>query len=501
MTTRSKLLLAALWLVWSLALWSQTVNLPFFDEWFFLPDLDNYVHGKSSLLDTVLRPHCEHRMIASKIFLCLVGPAIDFDLRLVCATSLAVLGATSVLLIRTLRLGLLPAFAGLALLLSLTAWENLVWAWQLQVFLAIGLGACGMAWELRAKNIGSLTVAMALLVTSGLSYAAGFGFAAATAVSCWLRRKPTRGIGILAAAIVAMTVHWLTLPKKAIQTGTVDWSDWSRIGEFLLSYVTMPIGGPFLGIVVRIAEVGVLAGILCFGMIRLVRRPAEKRLAFAVGLCLAGLAAGCAIAFGRATSGDTGSTSRYATFAVISWIGIVGVVSTLPVTKWTRVAIWAIALAAIGASLESSGDLIHRARFLARSRAALFSGTQVSFSLLRGNTSDVQVVTNGLEILRRNAWCEVSTPREPEGSARLVVRFDADSCNLDATGVPPGNVLQLLGHVGDQEIVLKTGVADKQGRGRLVLPEQQARIADRFVLRWVDEHIAMRSLEGVVDGR
>lgn len=488
------------WSVWSAAIWSHFSNIPFFDEWFFLKDLDAYVDGRASLLQVALAPHCEHRMVASKLLLCLLGPAIDLDLRLVCLASFLVAGASLTILLVKCRADICTGIVILSAFMSLDAWENWIWAWQLQVHSALFLGITGLWLHSRAGEEQAAAIGTVSLMLSGLSYAAGFGFACAAILLRLSRRQWRSACTVACVAVVVVVAHYLSLPAKAFQVGIVPPERASSAIAFLVDFMANPLVATGAGNAVTqvIGIVGLAAGATI--MVACLLGKLDLRLHFSAGLCVAGLAAGCAIALGRGLDSNAGMVSRYANFSNLAWIGIIVTLIQVLATRSKVVTTTAFVGLVTWSSVAAYPDLLHRSTVLRASRAALATGEGLTFEIVRATTPDIAALSLGLSIARKHGWCDLQAlPLDLATQASLRIDKQTDPWRFEVEGVPSGNVAQLIARLEESEVVLWTGPVDEQGNTTTQIAADKARLARSFVLRWLDHDAALREVDAVDD--
>jgi len=175
------------------------------DDWEFLL----YRHGVNA--DSVLDPHGEHivalPVLIYKALLATVGMGSALPYRVV-SVCLFLLSAALLFVYLRRRVGDWPALAATAIVLFLgSAWEDLLWSFQMTYFgsVAAGLGAL-LALE-REDRRGE-AVACALLVVSILFSSLGLSFAIGAAVHVLLKKR-WRSLYVFLVPLAAYALWWL----------------------------------------------------------------------------------------------------------------------------------------------------------------------------------------------------------------------------------------------------------------------------------------------------
>lgn len=312
------------------------VDVPFWDQWNFVPLLGKSFEGGISFAD-LWAPHNEHRLFFPRLIM--LGLAHLSRYNIAYELSFSILLAVGIFILVFFRarkiFSLLgsPGFPWVAAVLSLLTFslhqgENWVWGWQIQVFLnvlAVVMGLVVLASpELSWRNFA---VAVACGVVATLSYANGLAYwplaflALLLAPSASRRRKRTAlaiWLGLTALAFIAYFYRFepASPSGKPLLYFAIHPLEYIR---YILGYLGAPI--------ITYAGYAFFLGILClilFGstgwfFLRKDRRAMVAALPFLL-LGLYSLACAALTGIGRIGLGMAQATSyRYVTFSNLIW--------------------------------------------------------------------------------------------------------------------------------------------------------------------------------------
>lgn len=329
------------------------VNVPFWDQWAFVPALAAALDGDVSLA-TLWMQHNEHRLVLPRLVMFALARATQWNTRAEMAASLVValcILATLALLVRRTVRPLAPALAPwlvvVASLLFFTPaqWENWTWGWQIQIFLnvfAVVLGAAAVArWGASRLGIAAIVVAA---IAGSLSFASGLVLVALVPVAVGVAaaaggERPTfrRLLAVLAVAggLVAIYLHGFEHPVQhpALSTRTHDLLLVAR-------YVPVYLGGGFGTPSMFRAGAWGTGGIILFTAAAggLWWRSPAHRPALVPWVLLAAYAvlAGVITGVGRVGFGvEQALSARYVGISALFWISL-GVVGGLAATHFVE---------------------------------------------------------------------------------------------------------------------------------------------------------------------
>ena len=194
------------------------IDVPYWDQWDFVPFLDRAARG-SLTLSELASQHNEHRILFPRLIMLGLARLTRWDVRAEMwagwSMVLVTLGVLLLELRRRDRPAGLTAWALVSaawLLFSLRQWENWLFGWQLQIFLAV-LGAAVALWALLVPSPARIAAAVAAAGVCSYSFASGLGVWPAGAVVLLLTPLPRRRRMTLVAAwgVVACLVLALYL--------------------------------------------------------------------------------------------------------------------------------------------------------------------------------------------------------------------------------------------------------------------------------------------------
>ena len=321
----------------------HSVDLPFCDQWDFVPLLARWAHGQFPLSD-LWAHNAEHRLFFSRVILLWLARLTAWNTRVELALNLGVavltFGVLAHLLHRCAReAGLtgaswvLPVFS--LILFGPLQMQNWLWGWQLSYFLCV----LGVVTGISLLTSSRLTWwryagAVAAGVLASYSFASGLPYWPVGMIALVARPAKHRGETLLrvavwtavSALVVGAYFHgyhqpgWHPRPSAALAHP-------ARLLEFALLQSGYPIN---LHHPVRTILFGLLAasGAL-IALLRTYRRPVLSVLPFGL-LALYALANAVLVAVGRLGFGmEQALFSRYVTYACLFWVGTAGLLTLL----------------------------------------------------------------------------------------------------------------------------------------------------------------------------
>lgn len=155
------------------------VNVPIWDEWESVPDILAMLSKRLTLGD-LWRQHNEHRIFFPRIAMLVLYRLGHMDSRVVMYANCGILAVTvTIVLIDHLRcsgntfsawLSFVPAAW---ILSSLRQCENLLWAWQIQIFMCVGAVVVALYALSRADRLGWMALGIAAGVVACCSFSSG----------------------------------------------------------------------------------------------------------------------------------------------------------------------------------------------------------------------------------------------------------------------------------------------------------------------------------------
>ncbi|HVS65475.1 MAG TPA: hypothetical protein VMT85_18455 [Thermoanaerobaculia bacterium] len=331
------LLLAAL--IGAVSFWA--VDLPHLDEWVLAGDLATA--DLSSLLERAWTPHNEHRLLIPRLLLVGLARSTAWDVRaeVFLGLSFAIVIAALVWRVggriegraqRAVFRSLAAAFA-----LGLHQVENLVWGWQVAVFLCVASAVAAIVMLAEGEELTRRRLALAALLglVSSFSYGAGLMVWPAGAVVLATRvdrssAPQSFGLGIrlgpwLAIGAAALTAYYLGMPAPSdLGAGPP-----ARLVVHALAFLASPVvrawPAPALGVAVGVAGLALVA----LGLARTGARGRRELLdPVWLGFIVFALGSSAMVALGRAEYGlHQAMVSRYTTLANLLWIGVLGLLT------------------------------------------------------------------------------------------------------------------------------------------------------------------------------
>jgi hypothetical protein len=314
-----------------LSIRARTVNVPFYDEWNGLVPLFQAQDHGTLHLSAFWSQHNEHRPAFPRAIQFAMAYVTKWDVRAEMYLNFAVAVATFGFLLAALRRSLdrfglvIASVVASVLFFSPVQWENWLWGWQLEWFLA-NLAGAGMLWALtvlvdRSPRRG-LAVAAVCAFVGTFSIAQGLLLWPVGLALVLLRRRPWRTWALLSVVVPALYLagwHGQNNPSA----GPVDF----------VRYVLIYLGRIF-GVSDSTGSIAGAALLVGFGagaayvVSRRDNRALVDRAAFWLGLGLYAVGAAVLTAIGRAGMGVF-AVSRYAGMAELFAIATLGLLLTI----------------------------------------------------------------------------------------------------------------------------------------------------------------------------
>ncbi len=320
-----------------------TVDAPFWDQWELVIQLERMMSGQLSLSD-LFSQHNEHRIFFPRILMLLAARVSGWDTRVeIYLGWLTLLATGAVLLSEHLKTfgrhwGALALFVPLAwLIFTLRQENNLLWGWQIQIFLC-GLGLCAAMVLLDSsdQHPWRLAGAVACAAVATFSFASGLGvWPAGVLCLLWrlaLVRDPAlrrRRLWLLAlwcgASAVAFFLYLYGYEKVAYHPSTTHFlSAPGKTIYFLLVVLGAPLSAE--PDIAGAASKGLALVVLLLALAYAVRRGwlDAAKASFAIPLLGFAGAAAVMITIGRVgfEGYSTGAASRYTTLTLLGIVGL-----------------------------------------------------------------------------------------------------------------------------------------------------------------------------------
>jgi hypothetical protein len=316
------------------------VNVPFWDEWAFIPDLKKSAAGTLGVAD-FWRLHNEHRLFFPRLVFLPLAHATHWNLRAEMILSVVLAAVIFVLVATLMKRTLYPFGRGVYLLAIVAAawfvfspiqYQNWLWGWQVQWFLsdlaALAAVAVLSSWPATRPAWLGVVCGIAAAVVASYSLASGLLIWAACLV-VFVRRQRLRAylpVWLVAASITigAYLVGYRKPPQTPPLTAFLH-----HPGAFA-AYLFRYIGGPLFGnngfsALIGAALVATFLGAAAFLALR---APAAFERAIAwVALGTFALLAAALTGIGRVGFGvDQSEASRYTTTSTLFLVSTLALV-------------------------------------------------------------------------------------------------------------------------------------------------------------------------------
>ena len=321
------------------AIFVYGVPVPYWDQWELVPMLQRLNNHSLQIADLWAQQN-EHRILLPRAVMLLLAKLTGWNIYFEFLASYAIAFTTFVLLWSMLRRtfdGKLPIWIAVALSLvvfSPIQYENWLWGWQIQFFMA-NLGVVAAAWSLHRwpDSYKGLAVAIAAAAFSSFSLSSGlFLWIAMVPLLIFAGPRNWRHILIWcasSAAVFSLYFHNYVKPPVHPSLGSFI----EAPGRFM-RYVAIYLGSPLgFGKPDAAVSMGILTLLVATVVFFLLRKSRYGETGFLMPWIAIGLqAALCALgtAIGRSGYGARQAmSSRYSTFASLLLIAVMAVVA-----KW-----------------------------------------------------------------------------------------------------------------------------------------------------------------------
>jgi hypothetical protein len=425
-------------------------NVPFWDEWEFVSIIRAH-HDGTLTFAAFWAQHNEHRILFPNLVMFALAWATRWDVRFEMALSLVIATASFGLLLLTMRRTVPLRWAALALAppaslvyFSPVQWENWLWGWQIEWFMAVA-GLLLAVWALcgwhsagpatatepapqPAPPWRQLAVAMAGATLSTYSLGSGMLVWAAclplVLFSPRLRRWTP--VWVAVAAVEALLYFHNYTPGRDDSGIANVLAHPAEFAEYLALYLSRPLLG---GLHVATAEVtaGGMVGFLVLAAAYLLARRAADRwrtLSMALPwLCIGGYAvmAGAVTGSARMSSGlEQALSPRYTTISqllAISVLVVAAIVGTVlfrdagaarrMATLVPAAAIVAVVLLALANYSPAIRDMRAWSAIRERAHTCALTATSADDPCLRVLYPDQKAVWDKIQYLRSIGWADV----------------------------------------------------------------------------------------------
>jgi hypothetical protein len=309
------------------------VNVPFWDQWEFVPLLGKSYDGTVAISDLV-RPHNEHIIFFPRLLMLLVAHLTRYNVvaEMYCSWLLQCLTAILLLSNHLKTFGAdnigLASFVPVSwLIFSLRQSENLLWGWQVQVFLcSFCIIASLLSLSKAAQQTGPAVVAVAAALVASFSFAGGLAiWPVGFVYLLWLhstRRPESRRRFLFVALIWSCTALLVLLAYYSVAVTTQ--LPPSNAGDYF-KFMLVILGGALAPDVSGSVAMGsmLVALTIVLSVLALSRGVHTERGSLALPLILFSATVAVLLLRGRFAYGeDLAATSRYTTLTSLGIIGL-----------------------------------------------------------------------------------------------------------------------------------------------------------------------------------
>lgn len=394
------------------------IDVPNWDQWDLVPFLERAAQGALSLSE-LASLHNEHQIFFPRLIMLGLARLTGWDVRAEMWAGWSMVMLTLGILYLELRGRARPAGFILRalvpaswLLFSLRQWENWLWGWQLQIFLAV-LAAAIALWALGVPTPARVATAAAAGVVCSYSFASGLGVWPAGAVILLLGPSKGRrrvallaGWGVCACLILALYVRALTQSGGPPSLGVAREHPLATLG-----FLVTALGASLVQTLPLAAIVGSTL-LLALGALLIQLAPQRGGLArarFGLALVTFSVAAAGLIALGRVGLAPPdwlgpALPSRYTTLSLIGVYGVYRTALEVEASAPRRLLcgglILAVALSSVNELDTEFRNGAHVARARRELRAAVLTLPAPSDAQLEGQYPSPDVFRERIRILR-----------------------------------------------------------------------------------------------------
>ncbi len=315
------------------------VDVPYYDEWGLAGMVERYRDGRFPLEHWVA-PHSVHRLLFPRIILVTLAHLTGWNVRYEIAVNVlfawVLLGVVAAQIVFTARkvgspayLATMPAVS--LVVFSMAQYENWLWGWQNQIFLAAYCIFASLFLLCSAQPSAWRFAGAALLgFVSTYSFANGLLVWPLGLIPLWIgggytgkRRNLYVGLwALISACVIFSYLYKLTLPPR-VEQADAGWSNASNVVQYYVAYIGSAFASMKLDRALAIGSAGLCAAAVALTFAVLKRRDRVQVWLPAAMMILFGLASGILIVAGRADHGvQQALSSRYITISNSFWIGL-----------------------------------------------------------------------------------------------------------------------------------------------------------------------------------
>jgi len=469
------------------------VDVPYYDQWLFVPTLKQVQDGSLRFADLWAR-HNQHRILIPKLVMILLAKLSGWDTRwelvgnwlLLVVTFLGVRRIVSVAGKRDVRLGY-HQVAIAALLCTWQQWENLLWGWQLTIFLSVA--ALVWALVLLGREQPRWIGASLLGIVSSYSFGSGFLVWPLGAVLLWtnrMRRTERSWLPFVlwcVTAAVTVGLHLLDYDPTADLTSRWTWERFVELPVGVATVLGLPLVGPVRVVTPLAGVLGIaLFVVVCVRLLRQSRSTVNLSVVMLGGFALA---SAVLVGIGRFDYADNARVSRYATFGAFLWVAdYAGLWLDVAATRRVRhanVVVQALIVLGLlsGQPQAWSRAAQHRAD-MERNREILVSGVGKPEDITGGPYTNYVTLGIGRRMLLDLGWSVFRDPKLAAETRRrleppivLSSRRTGAATMLRVTGGRAGRFVAIYVFANRRPVLLASGVMNASGSYEFRVPNVQ----------------------------
>jgi hypothetical protein len=246
-----------------------SVNVPYWDQWPFVLNLYWYLNN-GPWLQGIWHPHNEHRLFFPKLTFLLLAQITNWDVRAEMYFSFALVCSLLVvwmIIYRSIRTQSLWGFIPVSwLLYNLAQWENILWGWQIQVYLHLWAAILALL-SLVGKSYWWTALAILFGVIASYSYGNGL---LVWPVGLFLLLLLSAGRQKLllwvVATFITSSIYFVNLSRHTSSSFVAEaMIDPVTTLTFLLAVIGAPLAGTYLSLAVALGVwLLFIAGVLLY---------------------------------------------------------------------------------------------------------------------------------------------------------------------------------------------------------------------------------------------